>query len=207
MLVLLWFAGVLAVVLWAAWLLLSGSSPWRARLAAICLLVFVLAAIQIRTGYSLSSVLARPVIYGLACLAYPVMMIAVWRSSRLASALGVAVWLIGLVIVGPAILSVLSLGTSRFFPAAEGRITPTASYRIFLRHSLWGATPYYGYVIYTNPRWFPVIEKEVARGASPCMTDTQPSDTVVSRKRDDDVIQITCRGAPAEVQPVEVELR
>jgi len=199
--VILLFAAILAVFLWSAWALVRKSSRRDAALTGLAVFAVLLAAIQFATGYSFANVLAPMIVYGIACVAYAVVVIAAWRKNRLTSIVGAGIGVIGLILAAPNIL-VLGMGTSNIFPAAEGRLTPTTTYRLFVRHSLWGATPYYGYIIYTNPRWFPVIEKEVAQGASPCQSDTQLSDTVVSRGRDDQIVQITCRGAPAGDQPV-----
>jgi hypothetical protein len=204
--VILLFAAILAVFLWSAWALVRKSSRRDAALTGLAVFAVLLAAIQFATGYSFANVLAPMIVYGIACVAYAVVVIAAWRKNRLTSIVGAGIGVIGLILAAPNIL-VLGMGTSNIFPAAEGRLTPTTTYRLFVRHSLWGATPYYGYIIYTNPRWFPVIEKEVAQGASPCQSDTQLSDTVVSRGRDDQIVQITCRGAPAGDQPVEITVR
>jgi len=204
--VILLFAAILAVFLWSAWALVRKSSRRDAALTGLAVFAVLLAAIQFATGYSFANVLAPMIVYGIACVAYAVVVIAAWRKNRLTSIVGASVGVIGLILAAPNIL-VLGMGTSNIFPAAEGRLAPTTTYRLFLRHSLWGATPYYGYIIYTNPRWFPVIEKGVAQGASPCQSDTQLSDTVVSRGRDDQIVQITCRGAPAGDQPVEITVR
>ncbi len=202
-------AAILVVFLWAVWLLMRKCSRQDAVLAGLALFAVLLAAVQFGTGYSFASVLAPLIVYGIACVAYGAIFIVVWRKNRLTSVLGLAAGIAGLVLIAPDILPVapLVMGTSKIFPAAEGRVTPTTTYRIFLRHSLWGATPYYGYIIYTNPHWFPVIEKEVARGASPCGNDDGLNDTVVSRGPDDQTIQISCRGGVPEVRPIEVKLR
>jgi hypothetical protein len=204
--VVLLFAAILVVFLWAAWLLLRESSRRGAGWTGLGVFAVLLAVIQFATGYSPANVLAPMIVYGIACVAYAAVVIAAWRKNRLTSILGLGVGIIGLILAAPNVL-VLGMGTSNIFPAAEGRLTPTTTYRLFLRHSLWGATPYYGYILYTNPRWFPLIEKEVAQGASPCQTDTQLSDTVVRRGRDDRVVLITCRGAAPGDQPVEIDVR
>jgi hypothetical protein len=204
--VILLFAAILAVFLWMAWVLVRQSSRRDAGFTGLAVFAMLLAAIQFATGYSFANVLAPMIVYGIACVAYAVVVIAAWRKNRLMSVVGAGIGVIGLILAAPNIL-VLGMGTTNIFPAAEGRLTPTTTYRLFLRHSLWGATPYYGYIVYSNPRRFPLIEKEVAQGASPCQSDTQLSDTVVSRGRDDQIVRITCRGAPAGAQPVEIVVR
>jgi hypothetical protein len=199
-------AAILGVFLWAAWVLVRQSSRREAVWAGLAVFLVLLAVVQFVTGYSFASVLAPLIVYGIAGVAYAVVVIAVWRKSRPTSVLGLVAGVVSLVFVTAYSASLLT-GTSTVFPAAEGRLTPATTYRIFLRHSLWGATPYYGYVIYTNPRWLPAIEKEVAQGASPCQSDAQPGDTVVRRGRDDQVVLITCRGAAPGEQPVEVDVR
>lgn len=188
----------------AAWLLLRNAPRQKAGLRALLLLAVVLAPIQLATGYSLANVVAPYAIDSISCLAYLATMIAVWRKSRLVSLLGLAIPVIGLIAAGPGLLLVLSLRTSRFFPVTEGRISPTASYRVFQRYSIWGGTPYYGFVIEKNPRWFPLIEKEAALGALPC---GELRDAVIGPGRDEHVVQITCRNAGPGDRPVEVPLR
>jgi hypothetical protein len=188
-----------------AWLLLRNASRRRAGLTALLLLAVVLAPIQLATGYSLASVVAPLAIDGISFLAYLATMIAVWRKSRLVSVLGLAIPVIGLIAAGPGLLLVLSLRTSRYFPVAEGRISPTASYRIFQRYSIWGGTPYYGFTIYRNPRWFPVIEKEAARGATPCGNELH--DTTIGAGQEENVVVVTCRSAGPGNQQAEIPLR
>ncbi len=196
---------MVVVFVWAAWLLLRNASRRRASLTALLLLAVVLAPIQLATGYSLASVVAPYAIDCISCLAYLATMIAVWRKSRLVSVLGLAMPVMGLIAAGPGLLLVLSLRTSRFFPVAEGRISPTASYRIFQRYSIWGGTPYFGYVIYKNPRWFPLVEKEVTLGAMPCGNGL--NDAAIGRGRDETVVLITCRNPGTGDQPMEIPLR
>jgi hypothetical protein len=199
-------AAVLIVFAWAAWLLLRDATPLRAGVTVLLLIAALLAPTQFVTGYTLASVLAPFIIGGLSCVAYFAITIAVWRRSRIVAALGVVIPAIGLVITGRGLLVAVALasGTSSIFPAAEGRISPTASYRIFLRHSLWGATPYYGFTIEKNPRWFPLIEKEAAIGALPC--GSGPHDVTIGPGRDEHVVQITCRNPGPGDRPMEVLL-
>ncbi len=201
----LWVLAILADFVWAAWLLLRHSRGWNAGWRALLLLAVLLAPLQFASDYSLATPFGPFAIYGVACLAYIVMMMVVWRRSRVAAGLGLALPGAPLLVGAHGILLAVAvgLGARGIRPVAEGRISPTVSYRIVLSHGLFGATPYYEYKIYRNPRWFPLIQKKVTNSALPCGWQSEPKDDVIGPGRDETQVEIRCtdpqRGGPFEI--------
>lgn len=204
---------VLALLLWAAWLLMRRVARlpvgWQLTIAALLLVPILLELIECCTGYALTSPWAPLCVFLLAVVAWPLAMFLLWHKSRIAAGAGLALAAVLLFLdYQPAVvLFVVVLGTQQITPIGQGRISPTASYRIVLRHSLWGATPFYAYAIFKNPRWLPLFQKEVTNAPVPCGGGSLPDDVVIAPGPGPDVAQISCRNPADAVAPVQVRLR
>jgi hypothetical protein len=210
----------LIITICAVWLLVrelaTPPRSWRAVLITLSLILFSLAPIQLFTGYSVAFRHAPAVIYLLSIAAYFLAMILLWRGKRTVKHLNRIMAAINIVIplicvtLSPMLLLVLLIvifETNGIGPLAEGRISPTISYQIFVVQDL---TTHYEYKIYRNPRWFPLIQKEVGSGEPPCgppaFVSVRPEDISVHLDRNEHTLSMSCRYNRKEFTPVEIPL-
>lgn len=96
-------------------------------------------------------------------------------------------------VVGLMVLST-TLSNASTAAAAEGRISPIASYRIvqYQRFLNYG-TPTYTYEIYENPSRLPFVWKEVAHGTDPCGKGLGAKGLQIGTGPNDHVVVVSCR--------------
>ncbi|MGA9667604.1 MAG: hypothetical protein WBQ94_00260, partial [Terracidiphilus sp.] len=91
--------------------------------------------------------------------------------------------------------------------SAKERISPTLSYRVYRVTVL---TTFYQVRIYRQPRWFPVIQKEVGFGQPPCdPPDTisfRPGDITVYLGSDQHTLKMSCQYNQIAERTVEIHL-
>lgn len=180
--------GVLFLILIGAFLAASflvrriarQSPKVRRRVAFFLFLLMLLGLIEFITGYTLAVPYASVVTPLVFLAAYVLELLLLWHWghfkwnwNRVAAALGLgapmAFFIADLRTLGLALA--VFFGVNGFRPVAEGRLSSNLTYRVMIDHNLFG-TDYYGYHIYRNPAWFPLVEKRIARGPLEC-EDTQ----------------------------------
>lgn len=208
--------GFLVELLYYSWILMrkvaSLDTRWQFCVAALPICLILLVPIQFFSGYSLASVWGQLIIVAVACFANVLLMFLLWHKSRTTFIEGLAVsvsfW-IGSYFGCFAVL-LTAVGNASTVPAAEGRISPIASYRVVQDLGIWGGVPQsYTYEIYRNPRWLPFVWKEVMHERVPCGQGFDAGGLLIGAGANDHLVVISCRKPePAFISkqiPIETE--
>jgi hypothetical protein len=203
---------ILLALLWAGWVLVRKiselSARWQWGIAGCFLLMILLGVVQILTGYTVALPMAPVLTPVLAFVAYILGIFLLCHKSRIAAATGIiipAVLLLSTLVRlgrGLVVVLVVILAMGGFVPIAYGRISPRLSYQIVERRGLINDTPMDEFTIYRNPRWFPLMQKRVARGRLPC----GPGDAI-SPDPTEQSVKITCDSTKQGFPPLVVPLR
>jgi hypothetical protein len=195
---------VLALFLWASWVLMRSvatlSARWQAGSTALLVFLISLELLQWGTGYALAIPLGPvlTLIFGL--VAYVLSMFLLWHKNRVAAFIGLALPLFFVIRLGRGLMVVLVLlaATSGLMADHAGRISPTLSYQTARGHALIGGAVFEQYRILKNPRWFPLMQKRIRTGPLPC------PDATFGPGRNEQTVQITCH--VGNIQTIDVQL-
>jgi hypothetical protein len=186
------------------------------------ILLMVPEILQHLTGYTLAVPFGAELIFTIALAAaltaYVLMMLFVWRRSRLAGGVGFALLAIPVVYFGWHLLDFFMLGLlylprDAIDPAVSGRLSPDATFRVFYDPGFGDAgvpPPPYTLEIYRNPRWLPFLRKEVRKEPLRCGengANADPKSLWIHAGSNDRVIIVECRNATAGTAPKQIVLQ
>jgi hypothetical protein len=193
--------GFLIVLVCSSWLLMRKIASLRARwqfcVAAPSVCLILLVPVQFISGYSLASVWGPLIVIAVACFANVLLMFLLWHRSRDAFVVGLMISLSFWAgsFIGCLVLLAGLVGNSSTILAAEGRISPIASYRVVQYPGIWGgATQTYTYEIYENPRWLPLVWKKVIHDTVPCGKGFDAGGFLIGAGANDHMVVISCKG-------------
>jgi hypothetical protein len=173
------FCSVLVVSLGVAAVLLGREVSLRPRgtrgvLIALSCFVFVLALVQITTGYYFAFDSGEVAAHIAAVMAYVAVMVLTLSSKRKGGRLKQIVGVFGLAVpvliavASPEILFVGIIAIFGFFnhhPTFQGRISPNLGYQVTIDRTLIGGGTYYRYSLFQNPQRLPLVRKQITDGA------------------------------------------
>lgn len=147
--------------------------PYRIVLIVLSCVVFVLAVLQIATGYYFAFDDGKVAAHIVAVMAYVALIVLTISGKKMASRLNRIVGVIGLglpvliAVIAPEILLVGAIITFGFYnnnPTFLGRISPSLSYRVAIDRTMIGNGAYYRYTLFRNPQRLPLVRKQIATG-------------------------------------------
>jgi|HubBroStandDraft_1064217.scaffolds.fasta_scaffold102718_1 hypothetical protein len=169
---------LIAVILAGAlWLLVREvlRPPRRTRAGLIALALFCasLVTLQFVTGYYFAFAWAESAtklsvipIYLLTIVLVLTGKPMIWRLNRIAGILGILVPVV-LIVFWPVLLlvgGIVTFGFDNQNPIFSGRMSPQFSYKISISQTFIGNGSYYRYTVFHNPRWLPIVRKQIAEG-------------------------------------------
>lgn len=149
-------------------------SRWKLGIVVVLICLLLLEVIQHFFGYTLATVWGPLIVFTLACAAYVLLAILLWRKSRILSSIALILPIIPMLpfILHPiqsvvvAGMVVTNLVTD---PVRQERISPTLSFRVFRYPGIWEtAKPTYTYEVYGNPTELPFVWKQLKTDSDPC---------------------------------------
>lgn len=179
-------------------------SQWRRRAALACGFIWLTEIAQAISGYWLAWAWAPIVFTILSILTYVLVMLLLWNITRVGTILGLAIPA-GFLLWNWAgvLMAVLFFPMNPISPAETGRISPTASYRIIRSSALLHNGSIFTAEVYRNPKWFPLIAKQV--GSAHCgNTEGGLPDVFVIPGTHANSVRIVCEYA--DIPPVEIHL-
>lgn len=205
--------GFLIVLLVSAWISMRKVASLHIRwqvLTAIPLVCLVsLVPIQAFSGYSPASATVLQVVVAAACVAWFPLIFLLWQMRRTKFFVGLLVPVLFLIpnfVVALAALSTTLINMATL-PAAEGRISPIASYRVVQYPLLLGfATPPYTYEIYENPSRLPFIWKKVAEGTVPCGKGFDAKGVLIAADANDHMVVLSCSKPEPGFSPIQIPI-
>lgn len=164
--------GIVMMALWVYFIWSKGMKPkWRYWTVAILTIPIVLAIVYWQVGYTFAVGVSPLLIFPLAACGFTLLILLFfatvfglmqlgWIGKTLTVLLELAFYIAGLVavIIGLAVVSL----RGDILPAASGRVSPTASYAYYWNAGSGGWFSGLNQMkIYQNPKWFPLVQREV----------------------------------------------
>jgi hypothetical protein len=204
--------GFLGVLLCSSWILMRKvaqlSTQCQIIVAAPLFCIILLAPVQLGSGYSLASAWGPLVSAIVTCTACLLLLFLLWRKSRIAVCMILAVpILFSNVSLALAIELLMMANDASRVSTAEGRISPIASYRIVRDPGIWGgADEPYKYEIFENPRRLPFIWKEVVHDRVPCGKGLDGGGSLIGAGENDHVVVVSCRKPEPGFIPIQIPI-
>lgn len=186
-------------------------------IGAVLILLMVPEIGQHLTGYTLAvpfgAMLVFAVALAAALTAYILMILFVWRRSRLAGGVGFGLLAIPVGYLLWHLMDFFMLGVLLFTretttPAASGRLTPTATYRV-VQYGL-SESPPYTLEVYRNPRRFPFLRKRIYIESLSCgekVLNADPKSLWIHASSDERMMIVECRNPAAGAAPEQIVLQ